>query len=138
MSGLHFIFGHAGSGKTYTAERILLRVANEGGKGYLLVPEQEAYIAERNFLSRLPDGIGNRITVLSFSRLANAVFSRFGGITAAKLDKGTKKLLMWQTLRSLSGGLHTYRGGSDTALAGLMLEAAEELRNMRKLFAQLQ
>lgn len=129
MSGLHFIFGHAGSGKTYTAERILLRVANEGGKGYLLVPEQEAYIAERNFLSRLPDGIGNRITVLSFSRLANAVFSRFGGITAAKLDKGTKKLLMWQTLRSLSGGLHTYRGGSDTALAGLMLEAAEELRN---------
>ncbi len=129
MHELRFLFGHAGSGKTRLVEEEMLALAARGETACLLVPEQQAYIAERDFLPRLPADCHDRITIYSFSRLAGAVFAKYGGVTAQKPSRGIKTLLMWQTLRSLDGILQTYRGRSDPALAEMMLEATEELRN---------
>ena len=50
------------------------------------------------------------------------------GIADAKVGSGIKNLIMWKTLRELSGMLEQYRNTADPALPALMLGAAEELR----------
>ena len=77
---LTLLLGRSGSGKTsYILKEIEKRVKN-GEKTYLLVPEQQVYISEC-MLADLPAFSALCFEVISFSRLCELVFTKYGGLT---------------------------------------------------------
>ncbi len=128
---IQFLFGRPGSGKTYTVTREITRQATEQDTPvYLIVPEQQAFSAERDLLSALPSEAARRVSVLSFSRLCDTLADRFGGRSQHSINRAMKSLLMWENLRQLKGLLESYAptASTDPALCRKMLAAAEELK----------
>ena len=128
---IRFLFGRPGTGKTTrVVEEIKALAAREDHPVYLIVPEQQAYSAERDVLAALPASTGKVFSVLSFSRLCDVVADLYGGRAQHTVTRAMKALLMWENLRQLSGILEVYSGGgsTDAALTSKMLTAAEELR----------
>ena len=130
---LKLLCGISGAGKSaQITDWIKYDIANKK-RCFLLVPEQQAYISERDIPALLPQNAGLYFEVVNFSRLADAVFREYGGVTQGSIDKGWRTLLMWDTLREVSPLLTQYGKGavSDTNLSALMLRAVEELRTNR-------
>ena len=128
---LNFIFGRPGSGKTqYMIDKIRESVA-EGITTYLLVPEQQAFISE-SMLADLPPSSGLYFSVISFSRLANIVFEKCGGLTDAAASGGIRNLVMWQALREVSSLLLEYGNvKADASFGSMMLSTVDELHANR-------
>ena len=83
---LKLICGPSGSGKTkFITEAIRADVA-AGKRCFLLVPEQQAYISERDLPALLPKNAGLFFEIVNFSRLADTVFSQYGGVTQKSID----------------------------------------------------
>ncbi|MBE6652366.1 MAG: hypothetical protein E7610_02985 [Ruminococcaceae bacterium] len=128
---IRFLFGRPGSGKTYTITHEIAALAEKKDRPiYLIVPEQQAYSAERDLLSILPAEAGRFLSILSFSRLCDTVFDQFGGRTQYTVTRAMKSLLMWENMRELKGILETYTNAmtTDSALCKKMLAATEELK----------
>ncbi len=127
---LKLICGPSGSGKTAQIYEQIQNDVKNGIRTFLLVPEQQAYISERDLLGMLPENAGLFFEVVNFSGLAEDVFRTYGGVTQLHADSGTRALLMWETLRALSGSLKQYRIGmrSDLSLTAEMLHTVEELK----------
>ncbi len=128
---LNLICGPSGSGKTsHLIDRIREDIRSKK-RCYLLVPEQQAYISERDFPAVLPSGAGLYFEVVNFSGLAEDVFREYGGVTQASLNHGLRSLLMWDTLRTLSPLLRQYGKSAegDPTLTALMLQTVSELRS---------
>lgn len=128
---IRFLFGRPGTGKTTRMVREIQALCADGSRPvYLIVPEQQAYSAERDVLSALPPEAGRCLSVLSFSRLCDKVADLYGGRAQHTVTRAMKSLLMWENLRQLGGMLETYiHGGStDTSLCEKMLRATEELK----------
>ncbi len=127
---IRFLFGRPGTGKTTRMIEEIRTHIHEGDRPvYLIVPEQQAYSAERDVLSVLPPEAGRRFSILSFSRLCDTVADRFGGRAQHTVSRAMKSLLMWENLREVNGLLETYGhgGATDASLCKKMLAAAEEL-----------
>ena len=126
---IRFVFGRPGTGKTYKAvERIRELVADGSRRIYLIVPEQQAYSAERDILSALPPHAGKCFSIISFSRLCDLVSDRFGGRSRHSLSRAMRTLFMWQNLRELAGMPEVYHvNTTDDTLCRKMLSAVEEL-----------
>ncbi|MBQ9784680.1 MAG: exodeoxyribonuclease V subunit gamma [Clostridia bacterium] len=127
---LKLICGPSGSGKT---ERLISAIRADiasGTRCFLLVPEQQAYISERDLPARLPQNAGLYFEVVNFSRLCEDVLRAYGGITHTTVSGGMRALLMWNTLRTLSPLFKQYKmqNKGDTTLAMLMLQTVTELR----------
>ncbi len=128
---IRFLFGRPGTGKTHRMVEEIKSIAAEGSRPvYLIVPEQQAYSAERDVLSALPQGAASSFSVLSFSRLCDTVADLYGGRAQHTVTRAMKSLLMWENLRELSGLLETYShgGSTDPSLCEKMLRATEELK----------
>ncbi len=128
---LHIICGSSGAGKTKYLTELIRRDIENKKKCYLLVPEQQAYISERDLPPLLPKNAGLYFEIIHFSGLAEHVFRRYGGLTAPSINPGLRSLLMWDTVRKLSPILLQYgtAAGRDAAtLSGMMLRAINELR----------
>lgn len=126
---LKIICGPSGSGKT-TAVLDAIRTDIEHQKRcFLLVPEQQAYISERDLAEHLPGNAGLYFEVANFSGLATDVFRKYGGLTSASANGALRTVLMWETIRTLSPVLKQYATASrsDTALTSLMLSTITEL-----------
>lgn len=128
---LKLICGPSGSGKSAELTRSIREDIENGVRCYLLVPEQQAYISERDLPKKLPKNAGLFFEIVNFSGLCEDVFREYGGVTQISADRGTRALLMWETLRSLSGALLQYGkiAKSDVGLTGSMLTAVEDLKN---------
>lgn len=127
---LTYIFGRPGTGKTHEVlGRIRADLDSRTDPVFLIVPEQQLYSAESRILPGLPASAGQRLSVLSFSRLADVVADRFGGRTFGKMTRASRTLLMWRTLRDLRGLLSVDTGAADgnSSLCRLMLGAVDEL-----------
>ncbi|MBQ9746220.1 MAG: PD-(D/E)XK nuclease family protein [Clostridia bacterium] len=95
---VHFIYGRTGSGKS---SFMFERAAAEKGKHiFVLVPDRGAVLAERMF-SYAP--CAGDIDVVTFRRLSNFVFRKYGGICENYISRGAKKVIMHNTLAALSG-----------------------------------
>ena len=95
---VYFIYGRTGSGKS---SYMLERAGKTVGKHiYVLVPDRSAVMTERMFAGAPNAG---DIDVITFRRLANYVFRKYGGICENYISKGAKKVIMHNTLASLSG-----------------------------------
>ncbi len=127
---LRLILGGAGSGKTHRiSEMIKEEHANGCGRGILLVPEQETVMRERALLKLLPSSAQLDFEVLNFTRLANSVARKYGGLTYNYVTPGVKQLAVWNNLRLLSPLLSEYsRQEGDTAFAEMMLSQIEEFK----------
>lgn len=128
---LNLICGPSGSGKTAALTQAIRRDIEQNTRCYLLVPEQQAYISERDLPKKLPQNAGLFFEIVNFSGLCDDVFHEFGGVTQLSADHGTRSVLMWETLRSLSGVLGQYGRSArgDVGLTGSMLAAVEDLKN---------
>ena len=121
---VYFIYGRTGSGKS----RFMLECASatHGKHIFVLVPDRGAVMAERAF-SYAPNA--GDIDVVTFSRLSNFVFRKYGGICENYISRGAKKVIMHNTLASLSG-LFASKGEffeSDTAQAERFIGMRTEL-----------
>ncbi len=127
---LKLIFGSTGAGKTAYLTDLIRKDIEQKRRCYLLVPEQQAYISERDLPALLPKNAGLYFEVVNFSGLAESVFRKYGGITRASMNTGMRSLLMWDTLRELSPMLHRYGNttANDISLTPMMLQTIDELR----------
>ena len=126
---LKLLLGRSGTGKTAALLRAV--AAREGGgEQILLVPEQHSHHMERELCRAGGGPVSLYAEVLSFTRLANRVFSAHGGLAAPALDPGGRLLLMYSALRAVSGQLKVYQRPSrkPAFLTGL-IATADELKS---------
>ena len=127
---LNLIYGTSGSGKSERVFEAICRDIQDKRQCYLLVPEQQAYISERDLSARLPSHAGLYFEIVNFSKLADLVFRRFGGCATVSAGNGIRSVLVWETLRQLSPALLQYgKSRNDTALTAEMLSTLQELQN---------
>ena len=127
---LKLICGPSGAGKTEHLTKCIESDIQAGVRSFLLIPEQQAYISERDLAARLPKNAGLFFEVVSFSGLAEDVFCKYGGVTAESASGAVSSLLMWHTLSTLSPLLEQYGKSAegDLTLTNLMLAAISEMR----------
>lgn len=128
---LKLICGPSGAGKTEYLTQCIKEDIRAGVRSFLLIPEQQAYISERDLAEKLPKNAGLFFEIVNFSRLAEDVFREYGGVTAESVSRAVSSLLMWHTLTTLSPLLQQYGNiaEGDLTLTGLMLSAVEEMRS---------
>lgn len=99
-------------------------------RAYLIVPEQQAVIAEKDIYPILPDSAPLHFEVTNFTRLANTVYRSLGGIAGEYADGGKKALVMWKTLTELSPVLSIMKSKEvNTGLVQKALLAVSEMRS---------
>ena len=127
---LKLICGPSGSGKTEHLTKCIEADISAGVRSFLLIPEQQAYISERDLAAKLPKNAGLFFEVVSFSGLAEKVFCKYGGVTAESVSGAVSSLLMWHTLATLSPLLEQYGKSAegDLTLTNLMLSTISEMR----------
>ncbi len=115
-----------------TDTMILSRLKN-GENVTLLVPEQEVMEAERRIADRAEaEGVFcEKLTVVSFRRLANLAFRRYGGIEYKSLGDGGRLIVIWRIIEELVPVLKAYGKNRDRALCELMLSVCTELKRYR-------
>lgn len=127
---LHLICGTSGAGKSrLILDRIREDIRN-GVRCYLLIPEQQAYISERDLLDDLPSEAGLYFRITNFSKLADEIFRRYGGVAQQTVGNGMRSVLMWETLRQVYPMLVQYgKNRLDATMTSEMLKTLEELNN---------
>jgi ATP-dependent helicase/nuclease subunit B len=127
---LRFILGRAGSGKTESIRSVLKSMVPDSHKKLMLiVPEQSSFENERAMLHLLGAREMQRVSVTSFSRLADAVFRQYGGAAGRRLDDGGRSIFMSLALEQVKEHLKFYRKSAEsTELISLMLSASTELK----------
>ena len=106
--------GRAASGKTTAILREIAEACRKGeGKQVLLVPELNSHQMERR-LAEATDNHGARTAeVLTFSRLADRVFSEVGGLAQQMLTPAGQLLTLQEAARRVQGGLSVWGGLAD-------------------------
>ena len=136
---IEFIYGVPSSGKTTLLyEKIRDKLAS-GGEAVLIVPDQEALDAEAS-IARLCRGIPTLgLRVYGFSRLADDVFRRYGGISYDQIDRSGQTLAMFLSVVSVSQSLKTYGkiSPSDSSLLSALLTTVRELKRQGVTPAEL-
>lgn len=97
---LQFIYGRAGSGKSFHClNQIKSKLLEDNSKKLvLLVPEQYTFQAERDLINVLETGGILKTEVLSFRRMAYRVLNEVGGITYPHIHPAGKCMLLYRIL----------------------------------------
>ena len=103
---LKLLLGRAGTGKTYA---MLTAMGAAARPQVLIVPEQHSHDMERQLCAFGGNAVSLHAEVLSFTRLANRVFSAHGGLAAPTLDQGGRLLLLYTALKSVADQLKVYQ-----------------------------
>ncbi|MBR5991863.1 MAG: helicase, partial [Clostridia bacterium] len=107
---LNLVLGRSGTGKTEYIRDLLREKAKNGDDRLLLiVPEQFSYSCERAFLETLDPQSAQNIEVLSFTRLADFINRRVGGIGDITLDDAFEVILMLHTINDMQDSLVFYK-----------------------------
>ena len=125
---ISLIFGCSGSGKTQYMIKKIRESVESCRRTYLLVPEQQVFVAEA-MLADLPSEAGLYFEVISFSRLCDLVFDKFGGKNYTSVSSGLKDLIMWKSVKELSPVLSEYGNTRlDAKFSSLLMKTYEELK----------
>jgi ATP-dependent helicase/nuclease subunit B len=97
---LRFIFGRAGSGKSYYCLNDIKKKIDEGSTNslILLVPEQFSFQAEKNLIKTVGEGGMLRAQVLSFKRMAHMVCNEVGGLNRPHINDSGKSMLIYKIM----------------------------------------
>ena len=124
---MRLLTGDHGSGKTTAVcDAIAARVV-AGERAFLLVPEQQTVLSEHAMADRLPPAATLTFEVTNFTRLANTVFRRVGGLSYHYADAGTRTLVMWRAMGELLPLLHDAPAMADLGYVRKMTSAMQEL-----------
>ncbi|MBQ3528445.1 MAG: PD-(D/E)XK nuclease family protein [Clostridia bacterium] len=126
---IEFIFGREATQKTeYIIEKMKECLKN-GKKAVLLIPEHQALFWDTLTAKRFSPTDAFNIETVSFTRLADSVFRRFGGSAKRYVTDSEKLLLMWSALNGVSEGLRVFGSSKrEDRYVPLMLRARSELR----------
>lgn len=96
LMAIRYIFGRAGTGKSYfVLEEIRKKLGEKGdNKLLLLVPKQFTLQAERDLIRKQDLKGIMRAEVVSFTKLANHVFNEIGGFTRVPIDELGKNMIL--------------------------------------------
>ena len=123
------LLGRAGTGKT-TAVLNRLQAAGRERRQVLLVPEQQSHEMERALCAVGGPQVNLYAEVLSFSRLANRIFQRAGGLGEEELEPGGRLLLMYRAVQETASSLKVYgRPSKRPAFLTSLLATADELKS---------
>ena len=127
---LSIVYGMPGTGKTFFTYNKILKTLSDGKSVTLLVPDQEVMEAEKRIADMAEkNGVFcEKLSVVSFRRLANLAFRKYGGLEYNYLNEGGKLLLIWKIIEELTPVLKIYSKCKDRALTELMLSVCEELK----------
>lgn len=108
---LRYIMGRAGSGKSrQVCNEIKAALSSyHDAPLILLVPEQYTLQAERNLIQNLQVNGIMQVEVLSFSRLANRIFSEVGGSTRIVLNEQGKQMILRRVINGNIRNLTIYK-----------------------------
>ena len=98
---------------------------------YLIVPEQQTLISERQLASALPATAQLYIEATNLTRLADTVFRKTGGLRYNYVTKGTQNLLMYSAICEVRDALKYYKEispGKERSYIKLFLQAIGELK----------
>ncbi len=127
---LKLITGGAGCGKsTYLMDRIEESI-KANSDVLVIIPDQFSFEYDRLLYKRLGIKNFNKITVLSFSRLAREIFLSHGGIKGSYADETVKIVLMRRTLSEVirnEGLLFYSKQAKSLRFIKSSLEAVKEL-----------
>ena len=106
--------GRAGSGKTTAILREIAALSEKGeGRQILLVPELNSHLMERRLATATHNHGARTAEVLTFSRLADRVFSEVGGLAQQMLTPAGQLLTLQEAARRVQGGLSAWKGLAD-------------------------
>ena len=106
---LEWILGLSGTGKT-TELLARMRARSEAGKtSVLLVPEQFSSSAETMVYTALGDALSSRVSVQSFTSLAENLLKTFGGTAAKTLTDAGRVVLVRRAAEEVQDELTVYR-----------------------------
>ncbi len=120
------VYGKSGTGKSEFIYSQMEKAAKQYHV-YLLVPDREAVMAESRAASL--ENAGN-IDVLTFGRLCNTLFRKYGGLCVDYIGKGAKKLIMRNVMRAIAPMLKEYGASAEG------LGIYEKMTAMRTVFYQ--
>lgn len=127
-----YIFGPAGSGKSIEMTARILASLRRGRRVFLIAPEQEVMLAEKRIAEAAdaaePCVSCEELNVVSFRRLADLAFRRYGGVRYASPTEGARLVVMWQVTEELAPLFRAYTGPRDRSFSELMLAACDELK----------
>lgn len=127
---LQFVLGRAGSGKTeYLRRNLSDRSLAGDSRCIMLVPEQFSFETEKAMLQLAGPVRANAIGIYSFTRLAEAVFRRQGGLAGHRLSDGGRRILMSSAISACEDVLEVYQTAAKAGrMTDLMLTAVNELK----------
>ena len=124
---LTLLFGAPGTGKTTALFEAITADIRAGIPSFLVVPEQNTVSVEATAARRLPPNAPLVFEVTNFTRLADTVFRRVGGVAARYADEATSALLLRDVLAALAPALSDRRR-VDAARVGELLGAIREFK----------
>jgi ATP-dependent helicase/nuclease subunit B len=133
------ILGRVGGGKTTHVHKLIEDFVKDGFSDIvLIVPEQFSFATERAMLSRLGPSEADKVEVLSFTRLADSVFRRYGGKNKRQISTGGRAILMSLALESVRDKLELYGKQVDRpALINEMLSISSEFKQCAVSYEKL-
>lgn len=108
---------------------ILTHVEN-GERVFLIVPEQQTVVSEKEMVGFLPSHAPLCFEVTNFTRFANTAFRELGGVAGEYSDKAREALLMWRALTELSPFL-AITGGKGEVNSGMVEKALAATAQMK-------
>ncbi len=106
---LNIITGRTGSGKTRLIRSMAAEIAmNEKNKAIIIVPEQFSFETEKGMLKLLGNEKINNVEILSFSRIAERLLSRYGKMEKKTADDGVRAVLMSCAIETLEDKLTVF------------------------------
>ncbi|MDR1409914.1 MAG: exodeoxyribonuclease V subunit gamma [Oscillospiraceae bacterium] len=126
---LKIVTARAGHGKTEYAHRTILNALEEASRPvWLLVPEQYAFISERDLIDRIGEKNADRVHVRSFTRLAHTLL-RLPEETFRPLSPGDRSVCMSLALEGVQDKLSLYAGKeAHSGIVRELLRLTTELR----------
>lgn len=106
---IEFVFGRQPSQKTEYVIEKMQEALDSNKRVVLIIPEQQALFWDTLCAERFAPECAFNIETVSFSRLCNSVFRRFGGIAGNYADEAHKTLFMWNAINSVRPGLTAFK-----------------------------
>ncbi len=125
---LRFLTGRSGYGKTHYVCEKACRLAEEGKKSIIVLPDQFTFEAEKSILKAAGASLAVNIRVLSFSRLAGNIIETYGGLAKKRISDSGKILSMNLAIDECRYELNVLDADS-AKLSPMMLETVEMLKS---------
>ncbi|MEN8078903.1 helicase-exonuclease AddAB subunit AddB [Clostridioides difficile] len=129
--GIRFIFGRAGSGKSYYCLNQIKKKLNndKNNKLILLVPDQYTFQTEKKLLEHIGEKALLRAEVLSFKRMATRVFDKCGGRAINVIEDSGKNMLIYKLLKDKGEELQYFnRISKQQGFVGIVSKSITEFK----------